>query len=85
MYAQVLVSIQSMIFVNDTYFNEPGYESTRKTSTMLGLPGRPCSMLFWAPCASPRQPLWTSSGEQPMQSSRQLPEAPKTDYDLLSL
>ena len=33
MYAQVLVSIQSMIFVNDTYFNEPGYESTRNESS----------------------------------------------------
>lgn len=28
---QVLVSIQSMIFVDDTYFNEPGFESTRNT------------------------------------------------------
>lgn len=31
--AQVLVSIQSMIFVEDTYFNEPGYESMRNTSS----------------------------------------------------
>ncbi|CAL5221890.1 g4155 [Coccomyxa viridis] len=29
---QVLVSIQSMIFVNDTYFNEPGYDRNRNTS-----------------------------------------------------
>lgn len=28
---QVLVSIQSLIFVNDPYFNEPGYEANRGT------------------------------------------------------
>ena len=29
---QVLISIQSMILVNDPYFNEPGYESSRATA-----------------------------------------------------
>ena len=33
MYAQVLVSIQSMIFVEDTYFNEPVFEIQRNTSS----------------------------------------------------
>ena len=28
---QVLVSLQSMVFVDDPYFNEPGYESSRST------------------------------------------------------
>ena len=28
---QVLISIQSLIFVPDPYFNEPGYESSRGT------------------------------------------------------
>ncbi len=31
-YPQVLVSIQSMIFVDDTYFNEPGYDRDRNTA-----------------------------------------------------
>lgn len=30
---QVLISIQSMIFVSDPYFNEPGHESSMRTST----------------------------------------------------
>ena len=29
---QVLISIQSMILVDDPYFNEPGYESSRTTA-----------------------------------------------------
>lgn len=29
---QVLISIQSMILVDDPYYNEPGYESSRTTS-----------------------------------------------------
>ena len=29
---QVLISIQSMILVDDPYFNEPGYESSRATA-----------------------------------------------------
>ncbi|KAK9821525.1 hypothetical protein WJX74_007107 [Apatococcus lobatus] len=29
---QVLISIQSMIFVSDPYYNEPGYEHTRNTA-----------------------------------------------------
>jgi len=31
MCVQVLVSIQSMIFVDDTYFNEPGFDRVRNT------------------------------------------------------
>ena len=29
---QVLISIQSMILVDDPYFNEPGFESSRATA-----------------------------------------------------
>ena len=29
---QVLISIQSMILVDDPYFNEPGYESSRAST-----------------------------------------------------
>ena len=29
---QVLISIQSMILVDDPFFNEPGYESSRATA-----------------------------------------------------
>ncbi|CAF1366021.1 unnamed protein product, partial [Rotaria sordida] len=32
-FLQVLVSIQSLIFVPESYFNEPGYERTRDTAT----------------------------------------------------
>lgn len=30
--SQVLISIQSMIFVSDPYYNEPGYEASRNTA-----------------------------------------------------
>ena len=30
--SQVLISIQSMIFVSDPYYNEPGFEATRNTA-----------------------------------------------------
>ena len=32
LHGQVLLSIQGMIFVDDTYFNEPGFERSRGTS-----------------------------------------------------
>lgn len=32
---QVLVSIQSLIFVSEPYFNEPGYERSRGTPTAM--------------------------------------------------
>ena len=41
MRGQVLLSIQGMIFVDDTYFNEPGYERSQGTTA-----GRAASLKY---------------------------------------